>query len=314
MATIRPYPTFDAQGDAKSLRKAMKGFGTDEAAIISIICARSSAQRQQLIPTYKQLHGRDLIKDLKSELTGNFENVIIALMTPLDEFLAQEIKRAIKGIGTDENILIEILCTRSNAEINAIKAAYERLFNASMESEVADDLSGYLKKIMIALMQGCRPENPGVDISRAKQDAEKLRVAGVHRWGTDEGAFIQVFCGSSYEQLRAIFDQYYIVAGHDIMDAIRKEMSGDLREAFLTIVKSVFNTPLYFAERLEKAMRGLGTDDKTLIRLLVSRCEIDLVFIRNEYQKIYSKPLETAVKEETSGDYRTALQVIIRQN
>lgn len=31
-----------------------------------------------------------------------------------------------QGPGTDETVLIEILCTRSNDEINAIKAAYQK--------------------------------------------------------------------------------------------------------------------------------------------------------------------------------------------
>ncbi|XP_022708507.1 annexin A4-like isoform X2 [Varroa jacobsoni] len=314
MATIRPYSPFDPQEDAKALRKAMKGFGTDEAAIISILCARTSAQRQELIPTYKQMHGRDLIKDLKSELSGNFENVIIGLMTPLNEYLAQEIKRAIKGIGTEENVLIEILCTRSNAEIAAIKDAYQKLYGNSMEDEVADDLSGDLKRVMVALMTARRPERTGVDPGRAQRDANELKSAGVDQWGTDEGAFISVFCSNSYEQLRAIFHEYRALAGHDIMDAINNEMSGDLKDALLAIVKSVFNTPLYFAELLQKAMKGMGTDDKTLVRILVSRSEIDLAYIRQEYQKVYGKPLETAIKEETSGDYQTALQVIVRQN
>lgn len=53
--------------------------------------------------------------------------------------------------------------------------------------------------------------------------------------GTDEGAFISVFCSNSYEQLRAIFHEYRALAGHDIMDAINNEMSGDLKDALLAI-------------------------------------------------------------------------------
>ncbi|OQR68889.1 annexin A13-like [Tropilaelaps mercedesae] len=183
MATIRPFSPFDPQEDAKALRKAMKGFGTDEAAIISILCARTSTQRMALVPAYKQMHGRDLIKDLKSELSGNFESVIIGLMTPLDEYLAQQIKAAIKGIGTEESVLIELLCTRNNAEIEAIKDAYKRLYHSSMEDDVAGDLSGNLKRVMVALMTARRPENTGVDLGRAQRDAGELKNAGVDKWG-----------------------------------------------------------------------------------------------------------------------------------
>ena len=63
---------------------------------------------------------------MKSELSGKFEDLIVALMTPLPVFLATELKHAVVGFGTNEQTLIEILCTATNAEIFAIKGAYER--------------------------------------------------------------------------------------------------------------------------------------------------------------------------------------------
>jgi len=67
-----------------------------------------------------------LISDLKSELSGKFEQLIVALMTPTYDFLAAEIRNAVVGIGTNEETIIEIICTASNAEINNIKAAYHK--------------------------------------------------------------------------------------------------------------------------------------------------------------------------------------------
>ncbi|OQR70335.1 annexin A13-like [Tropilaelaps mercedesae] len=311
MATMQSAPLFDPKTDAKVLRRAMKGFGCDRSSVMDIICARSSEQRQELATMYKQIHGRDLIEDLKSELSGKFETLILGLMTPLPVYLAKEVKHAIKGLGTNEKVLVEILCTKSNAEMREIKDAYQTLYNSSMEDDVASDLSGNLKRLMVALMTANRPENSVVDTEAAQREAQALKAAGVDRLGTDESTFLSVFCSNSLAQLRAIFTAYRALAGHDIIQAVEKEMSGDLKMAYLTLVKSTCNAPRYFAEQLENAMRGLGTDDSTLIRILVSRSEIDLPQILEEYQRTYGMALTKSIEKETSGDYKRALLHIL---
>ncbi|XP_060096282.1 annexin A6 isoform X1 [Heteronotia binoei] len=310
--TIHPAGDFNADGDAKVLRKAMKGFGTDEDAIIDVVTRRSNTQRQEIITAYKSHFGRDLMADLKSEIAGALAKVILGLMMTPAQYDAKQLKKAMEGAGTDESILIEILATRTNPEIQAINAAYKEAYHKSLEDALSSDTSGHFKRILISLALGNRDEG-GVDLAKAHEDAkvvaETLKLADVSSDDSTslETRFLSILCTQSYPQLRKVFQEFIKMTNHDIAHAINKRMSGDVRDAFLAIVRSVKNKQAFFADKLYKSMKGAGTDDRTLIRIIVSRSEIDLLNIRREFWDIYDKSLYHMIEKDTSGDYRKAL-------
>ncbi|XP_077053225.1 annexin A11a isoform X2 [Siphateles boraxobius] len=305
--TIQDFPGADPLKDAEVLRKAMKGFGTDEQAIINLLGSRSTKQRVPLLVSYKTAYGKDLVKDLKSELSGNFERVVLAMLKTPAQLDASELKEAIKGAGTDEACLIEILASRSNAEIREINQLYKAENKKTLEDAISSDTSGHFRRLLVSLAQGNRDESENVDISLAKQDAQTLYQAGENKLGTDESKFNAILCARSKAHLRAVFNEYQHMCGRDIEKSIDREMSGDLESGMLAVVKCIKNTPAYFAERLYKAMKGAGTKDRTLTRIMVTRSEVDMLDIRQEYVKLYGKSLYTAISGDTSGDYKKLL-------
>ncbi|KAK7873706.1 hypothetical protein R5R35_013238 [Gryllus longicercus] len=310
--TVYLAPDFDPRKDAEVLRLAMKGLGTDEKTIITILCKRANVQRLDIALEYKTLYGKDLIQDLKSELSGNFRSLIVALMTPLSEFYAQELHNAMKGLGTDENCLIEIMCSLRNYEIKRVCNSYEKLFKRHLENDLVDDTSGHFRRLLRSLCTANRNENQIANKEAAFNDVKDLLRAGELQFGTNEPIFNAVLCSRGFEQLLLIFEEYERVTGHTIEKAIKREFSGDAKDGLLAIVQCVRSIPDFFAERLYKSMKGLGTDDKTLIRIVVTRCEVDMVDIKEAFFRHYQKTLESFIEGDTSGDYKRCLLTLIQ--
>ncbi|NP_001085335.1 annexin A5 S homeolog isoform X1 [Xenopus laevis] len=308
--TIKDFPGFKANDDAETLRKAMKGLGTDEESIIKILISRSNAQRQEVAVAFKTLFGRDLVDDLKSELSGKFEKLIVALMIPDALYDAYELRHAMKGAGTCENVLIEILASRTTGEVKHIKQVYQQEYGRELEDSITGDTSGYFQRMLVVLVQANRDPDSKVNDSLVEQDAQDLFKAGELKWGTDEEKFITILGTRSISHLRKVFDKYMTISGYQIEESIGRETSGHLEKLLLAVVKSVRSIPEYLAETLYHAMKGAGTDDCTLIRVMVSRSEVDLLDIREKFRKNWGKSLHAMIKGDTSGDYRNALLLI----
>uniref|UniRef100_A0A8C1Z1K4 Annexin n=1 Tax=Cyprinus carpio TaxID=7962 RepID=A0A8C1Z1K4_CYPCA len=291
--TVTEASGFKPEEDAQKLHNAMKGAGTNEATIIEILAHRTIAQRQKIKEAFKQSVGKDLLDCLKSELTGNFEKVVVGLMMSAPVYDAYELRNAIKGAGTEEACLIDILASRSNAEKKEIIATYKKEHGKSLEDDVCGDTSGMFQRVLVSLL--------------AVNKTPDIYEAGEARWGTDEVKFLTVLSVRNRNHLLRVFQEYQKISGRDIEDSIKREMSGCLEDVFLAIVKCMKNKPAFFAERLYKSMKGLGTTDSVLIRIMVARAEIDMLDIKAEFLKMYGKTLHSFIKGDTSGDYRKIL-------
>ncbi|KAJ8394463.1 hypothetical protein AAFF_G00046740 [Aldrovandia affinis] len=308
--SVTDFPDFDASVDAETLYNAMKGIGSDKETILDLITSRSNAQRQEITASYKSLYGKDLIGDLKYELTGKFERLIVCLMRPAPYHDSKEIKDAIKGVGTNERCLIEILASRTNQQIHDMVDAYKDAYGRDLEEDIVGDTSGHFKKMLVVLLQGTRDESGVVNADLVEEDARELYAAGEEQWGTDEASFIMLLGNRSINHLRMVFDEYQRLTEKSIEDSIKSELSGDFERLMLAVVQCIRSVPMFFAKRLYKSMKGLGTADTTLIRIMIARSEIDMLDIRECFRLQYEKSLFNMIKDDTSGEYkRTLLQL-----
>ncbi|XP_005987798.1 annexin A2 [Latimeria chalumnae] len=305
--SIRPYANFDAEKDAITIDAALRTKGVDEQTIINVLTNRTNAQRRDIAFAYEKKYKKELTSALKGGLSGNLENLILGLMKTPAQFSASELKASMKGVGTDEDSLIEILCSRTNQELREAAKVYKETFKAELEKDIISDTSNDFCKLMVALAKGKRSESTTLDYELIDQDAKELHDHGPKKKGVDVAKWISITTERSIPHLQKAFERYKYYNPYDIHETIKREMKGDLENGFSNLVRCIQNKELYFADKLFEALKGKGSKEKSLPRIMISRSEIDMLKIRSEFKKKYGKSLHSFIVSETKGDYQKAL-------
>ncbi|CAL4069004.1 unnamed protein product, partial [Meganyctiphanes norvegica] len=268
-----------------------------------------SLQILMIKKSLKRSYEENLVDDLKSELGGHFEDVMVALMTPMPLYLAQALHKALKGKQT--NAIIEILCTRDKPSIENIKKAYMEEHGTELTEELNTLQSEKFRQFLIAMITEDRSD-VAEDLQIAKYLSQKLFDAGAGKSGVlVEDEIIEMLTKFSYPMLRMAFREYFNIHDDEFQNVIETKFPEELKDVMKNVYESITSPPVFFAKQLNNAIAGAGTDDPKLIRLVVSRCEIDMENIKEEYEKLYNETLEKAIKGDTSGDYKKGLLALI---
>lgn len=263
---------------------------------------------------YKLRYGKDLETELKRELSGDLEDVIVALMQTPTKRDVLDIQKAVKGFGTNERVLIEILASRTNEEIRGIRNTFYTTFDKSLEEAVAADTSGDFRRLLTVLIQANRDEHGLPQFHRAVQTAQQMLRSSDKKSGVDKFDAFKVLATESPSQLAYVFSEYENMAGHSIEKGIENEFSGDMKNLLLALAMVARGKPKFFAHQIYNSTKGLGVRDRDLIRVLVSRSEIDLAAIQVEFERLFKKPLQQVIRDECKGVYRDALISIVKGN
>jgi len=289
----------------------MKGRGAKEDVIIRVLMSHSNEQRQAIKLKYKQDTGKDLEKDLRADLKTNIEEVVLGLLQTPAMYDAALLRKAIEGKVDKEDILIEVLFTRTHKELETAKQAYQLVNGSKLEDDVVKVADGQFRKMLLNAAELVRDDKHDVDGSKAKQDAEKLSDAAQKAGGCDETVFTSIFSTRNYQQLVATFDAYKAVADREIESTIIRETSGPLQQVYSEVVKIARSKPAYFAEKLHKATKDTKINEAEITRILVSRAEIDLKLIKAKYQEAHGKNVTEVIMAKTKGDFETVLKGVL---
>eukprot|EP00752_Nemacystus_decipiens_P001889 g1819.t1 len=295
---------FICQADCGDIREACKGLGTNDNRLLTIICGRTKPHLARVDQYYHSLFGMSLEAQIKHECFGVYKDFLVYTTLPEADFDALMLKKAMDGLGTNEELIISILAPASNARLLAAKARHDQKYPKPLIDRLKSELSGSMEDVVLALIRGERQEDL-VDEGLAVNQAKELHNAGIgKRLGTDKKTFIRILTQASRPQIQLIRQYYERNHGMSLEKAIKKECSG----SFETMLLAMIMDPVaYYALQLKTAFKGLGSDKSAIARVLGGNDKPVVEEIAECYRTFYGQSLMAVLKSETSGKFRRAV-------
>ncbi|XP_037469243.1 annexin D3-like isoform X1 [Triticum dicoccoides] len=351
MASISvPDPAPSPTEDAENIRKAVQGWGTDENALIEILGHRTAAQRAEIAVAYEGLYDKPLLRTLQDELSSHFK-VIYTFTSMVGDLLAslspdtvqnlhvcaliwsggqgamtlwtmdpaaRDAKLAYKALrkkGGDRHawVLIEVACASSPDHLVAVRKAYCSAYDSSLEEDVAACplYKEPLKQFLVRLVSSYRDGGDHVDGELARAEAAELHGAVAAKKQPLHGDVVRIVSSRSKPQLKATFQHYKREHGKAIDEVLEGNRNDKLSAMLKTAVWCLTSPEKHFAEVIRSSIIGLGTDEESLTRAIVSRAEVDLKKVKEEYKVRYKTTVTKDVVGDTSGYYQGILLTLI---
>ena len=291
----------------------MKGFGTNEATLINILAHITPLEIPVLKDTYQQRHHRSLERDIQSETSSYFE---LALTSILRGPLYHDVwclDRALRGVGTKERLLDEVLIGRSNADLHAIKQAYHQTYHRTLEADIRSDLSAKTERMYVMILAATRQEDSAAVLPHnVDADVAELYRATEARVGAEQLTVCSILTNRSDGQIRAIALAYEQKYRASLETVLQREFSGHMEHALVQMLRCGADRAMHDAIALEDCMKGPGTRDELLVSKVVQLHwnRAHMAQVKGAYQARYKRDLIGRIRGETSGDYQKILMAM----
>ena len=298
-----------SEEELTKLESALKS--KDENTITDLTISHTTKELLSLRQSYISKFGRDLIDDIENYTKGDLRTILSSLYKDPVEFDTDLLYKAMKGIGTNDDILIEVISFRNFSRLQKIKQKFQEKYGKDLISEIKSETSGDYRTTLVSLLEKERNNNHNPDINNCIKIAEELYGAGEGKFGTNESIFVKYFTTLSREEMVTVGKEYHKKYNKNIVKVVESETDGDLQKLFKAILFGLVSPSEYFARQINFAVQGVGTSDEHLIRIIVSRRDEDIKMIKKYYKKLFGKNLVDVIKEETSGNYQKVLLALI---
>jgi hypothetical protein len=282
-------------------------FREDENKLYKILSTTTNLDRQIIRRYYKKTHNIPIQTDIKSKLSSSLQEITLDLFDLSYEFDARELHRALTSFMADDNTIIEIFVTRPKSHLDLIQKIYKKFYKNSIRDDIRKLKSKEFSEFLLTMLTIQRPTEQTISNNDAYNISKDIIKHGLKSYGTDVNLFKDVFLEKSREDLILISRAFFELYKKSLYDSIESETSGRNSKLLKGILFGVITPAQWFAKKAFKSIEGLGTDEKTLNRVMVSRAEVDMDAIREYYFRDRKTDIKNDIHGDTSGTYRKIL-------
>lgn len=302
--------------NGESICKEIHDSWGQPAHLIQHLAGLSQLECRKTRETYVKIYGEDPAQLLlqssesSSQGTGVSQRTSAALSMLMlnpherDAIVAREAFE--KNDTVNYKALIEIFTCRKSSHVLLIQAAYHAKYKRQLDQDIISiEPSQPYQRILMALSASHKAHQADASQHIARCDAMRLYQAGEGKPGAvDEAVLLEILSKRSILQLRLTFSAYKHIFGHTYTASLKNEKSGEFEDALRVVVTCICNPPKYYAETLYACVKGTATDKGALVRVIMSRAEVDMNEIQKVFKKKYGVELKIAMSESLpSGDY-----------
>ncbi|KAH7373064.1 hypothetical protein KP509_17G035300 [Ceratopteris richardii] len=196
------------------------------------------------------------------------------------------IHRALRGLIYDAGAIIDILAYRNAVQRSQIIVVYKNMFEEDLCKVIKSKLHFHFKKAVLMWMR-----------DPFERDARILRKAlRANRSSQRSYVLAEVFSTKSSDDLLSTAKSYHSLYKRSLQTDIEASLSGSCQKV------------------LYKSMKGTGTDDDTLIRIIVTHAETDLAHIKAAFVQRYKVSLSSMIRSDTTYKYRKFLLALVGED
>ena len=276
--------------------------------LFDILIRTSNYERQIIAEEYKIKYNKSVLDEINNLVTEkSVKNIVSLMFYNYYELDARILHKAFKEGKRDEKAIVEVFASRPNWFLQTVDQEYKRIYGISLKEDIEKEKKSDLITFLVCMLTTPRAKTNSIkNEKQAQVAAQDIIGKGLKKYSTDVELFKNFFVKRSREDLIQISREFKNLdkKKRNLYDAVDGDCSKTTKELLKAIIYAVTIPSHYFAHLLKKSIVGIGTDEETLNRVLVTRHEVDMEFIRNYYKVENKRELIEDIIGDTSGNYQ----------